>query len=171
MRAFLDSNVLVYALSSDHAPKRARALALIADLGAAGGLVMSTQVLMETYNVLTRKKGAAPADALSALRLLARHEVVAPGADTAMDAMALAAAHKLSIWDGLIVQAAIEAGCDTLFSEDLQHGRRFGELEVVNPFEQAAHEAPAPAYALLAARSKPKAPATKARTKAPTPRR
>ena len=140
MRAFLDTNVLVYALHSDHAPKRAQARALIADLGAAGGLVLSTQVLMETYNVLTRKKAAAPGDALTALRLLARHEVVAPGADTALQAMALAAAQTLSTWDALIVQAAIEAGCDTLFSEDMQAGRRFGALEIVNPFDLAAHE-------------------------------
>ena len=49
-------------------------------------------------------------------------------------------AHSLSVWDGLIVQAALEAGCDALLTEDLQHGRRFGNLEIVNPFLAAAHE-------------------------------
>ena len=42
-------------------------------------------------------------------------------------------AHSLSVWDGLIVQAALDARCDVLLSEDLQHGRRFGSLEVSNP--------------------------------------
>jgi predicted nucleic acid-binding protein len=43
----------------------------------------------------------------------------------------------------MIVQAAVESGCDTLFTEDLQAGRRFDSVEVVNPFDQKAHE-PAP---------------------------
>jgi hypothetical protein len=66
-------------------------------------------------------------------------------------------AHSLSVWDGLIVQAALDAQCDVLLSEDLQHGRRFGSLEVVNPFlSAAAHEAPAHSYGSVrpAARSR-----------------
>ena len=47
---------------------------------------------------------------------------------------ALAREHRLSFHDALIVAAAIEAGCDTLFSEDMQHGRRIGGLMIVNPF-------------------------------------
>ena len=66
-------------------------------------------------------------------------------------------AHSVSVWDGLIVQAALDAGCDVLLSEDLQHGRRFGSLEVANPFlPAAAHETPALAYGRVkaAARSR-----------------
>jgi predicted nucleic acid-binding protein len=66
-----------------------------------------------------------------------------PGADTVLRAMELAANHTLSTWDAMIVQAAVESGCDTLFTEDLQAGRRFDSVEVVNPFDQKAHE-PAP---------------------------
>jgi predicted nucleic acid-binding protein len=50
------------------------------------------------------------------------------------NAWTLAEANTLSWFDALIVQAAIDARCDTLYSEDLQHGRKFGGLEVVNPF-------------------------------------
>ena len=46
----------------------------------------------------------------------------------------LSQAHSLAWFDALIVQAALEAGCTHLYSEDLQHGRRFGALQVVNPF-------------------------------------
>ena len=46
----------------------------------------------------------------------------------------LARGDGLDIYDALIVAAAIEAGCETLYSEDFQHARRFGDLTIVNPF-------------------------------------
>ncbi|CCE07197.1 PilT protein, N-terminal (fragment) [Bradyrhizobium sp. STM 3843] len=49
-------------------------------------------------------------------------------------ALALARDHSLQFYDALIVAAALEAGCDTLFSEDLQHGRTLSGLTIVNPF-------------------------------------
>jgi predicted nucleic acid-binding protein len=152
VRAFFDSNVLVYAFTAGDS-RREVAWRLIEQHAADNSLVLSTQVLMETYNVLTRKRGAAAADVLVALRLLARHEVVAPGAPAALRALELSVQHKLSAWDALIVQAALEGACDALYSEDMQAGRRFGTLEIVNPFELKAHE---PAPALKAPR--PRAP-------------
>lgn len=148
MRAFFDSNVVVYAFDDSDRARQDVAQRLLARHSSAGqALVLSIQVLLETFNVLTRKKRAAAADALRAIQLLKQHEVVAPSADTAMRALELAVLHGLSTWDALIVQAALESGCDTLFSEDLQHGRRFGALQVVNPFLLAAHETPPAAYA------------------------
>ena len=47
---------------------------------------------------------------------------------------AFAEDHRLSFYDALIIAAALEAGCDTLFTEDMQHGRKFGGLTIVNPF-------------------------------------
>lgn len=46
-------------------------------------------------------------------------------------------ADQLAIWDALIVEAALAGGCRTLYSEDFQHGRAFGPLRVVNPFQAA----------------------------------
>ncbi|TMJ22041.1 MAG: PIN domain-containing protein [Alphaproteobacteria bacterium] len=46
----------------------------------------------------------------------------------------LARDHGLAFYDALIVAAALEAGCDTLFTEDMQHGRKFGSLTIINPF-------------------------------------
>lgn len=147
MRAFVDSNVTVYALASDDAdPRRGMAMRLLGRHAADQSLVLSVQVLLETYNVLVRKKKAAPAHALAAMRLLARHEVVSPSADAVLRALELAARHRLSTWDALIVQAALEAGCDVLYSEDLQAGRHFGALQVVNPFALQVQET-GPAYA------------------------
>ena len=53
-------------------------------------------------------------------------------------ALELARDHGLAFYDALIVAAAIEAGCDTLFSEDMQHGRVIGGLTIVNPFLESA---------------------------------
>jgi predicted nucleic acid-binding protein len=129
-------------------------------------LVLSPQVLLETYNVLTRKKRVAAHNAAAALRLLAQQEVAAPTAETALQAMVLSAAHGLSVWDALIVQTALQAGCDTLYTEDLQAGRRFGALEVVNPFALAAHES-VPAFVESAS---PRAPGAR-RKAGPKPAR
>ena len=54
--------------------------------------------------------------------------------NTHTGAVSLAREHGLPFFDVLIVAAAIEAGCDTLFSEDMQHGRSIGGLAIVNPF-------------------------------------
>jgi predicted nucleic acid-binding protein len=148
VRAFVDSNVAVYAFESGHDPRCAVADALLARNGTDLELVLSTQVLLETYNVLVRKKKARPSRALAAAQFLSQYEVVAPTPAAALDALALAAEHGLPTYDAFIVQAALEAGCDTLFSEDLQAGRRFGKLVIVNPFDASAHEPlaePAPA--------------------------
>jgi predicted nucleic acid-binding protein len=51
-----------------------------------------------------------------------------------MPPVALARDHRLSFYDALIVAAALEAGCDTLYTKDMQHGRKFGGLTIVNPF-------------------------------------
>ena len=58
--------------------------------------------------------------------------------DLHVAARALAEAHRLSFYDALIVASAIEAGCDTLYTEDMQHGRGIGELAIVNPFLENA---------------------------------
>jgi predicted nucleic acid-binding protein len=140
-KAFFDSNVLVYAFSAGNRLRQAVATGLLRQHTAAGTLVISVQVLMETYNVLTRKQGRAPGEVMPSLHLLATNEVVAPNAEMALLALNLCANHRLSTWDSLIVQAALEADCRVLYSEDLQAGRRFGPLEVVNPFTTQAHEA------------------------------
>jgi len=63
-------------------------------------------------------------------------EVRPVGVSTHEIAVSLARDDGLHIYDALIVAAAIEAGCDRLYSEDLQDGRRFGDCVVVNPFRE-----------------------------------
>ena len=129
MTAFFDTNFLVYAQLADAKGDRARRLI-------AQGGKLSVQVLNEFAAVSRRKLdkqwrqiGEAIADFLSVLD--APLELTL---DLHISARALAEAHQLSFYDALIVASAIEAGCDVLYSEDMQHGRALGGLTVVNPF-------------------------------------
>lgn len=130
-KAFADTNIVIYA-ESRHAEKSATAVAILET-----GPVISTQVVNETISVLTRKHDFAPADANQiALGLLDLCEVVPVDAQTVREAIHLGERYKLSIWDSVIVAAALLSGCETLYSEDLQHGQVFGgQLKVVNPFK------------------------------------
>jgi len=140
VNAFFDTNVIVYAHDRmDHA-KRERACALLEAHALDGTLTVSTQVLQESYGALIRKSLVEPSRALFAIEKLAASRVVGSNADFVLDALRLSHRFQLSVWDALIVQAALAAGCGTLFTEDMQAGQRFGELEVVNPFSDAVHE-------------------------------
>ncbi|MEF7614330.1 PIN domain-containing protein [Aquincola sp. MAHUQ-54] len=149
MSTFFDSNVLVCALDASEGAKHTIADALIAQHISDRSLVISTQVLQETFSVLTRKKRLPADQVLDTLDVFRREKVVPADVASVLRALALCSRHQLSVWDALIVQAALDARCSTLLTEDLQLGMRFGALEVVNPFELAAHE-PATAYAAKA---------------------
>jgi predicted nucleic acid-binding protein len=135
MSAFLDTNVFVYAHEiGAFAAHRARAHELIVQMIRQGEqIVVSPQVVMEFVNVMLRKKMAA-ASVTQHLREFAHYRMRAPDFASIVGAWQLHETHGIGWFDALIVQCAIEAKCDTLYSEDLQHGRRFGALTVVNPF-------------------------------------
>jgi predicted nucleic acid-binding protein len=146
VRAFFDTNVIVYAHDRRDGSKQGRALALMEQHIGAGSFVLSTQVMVEAYNALQRAALLKKDKALDIVESLADEYVVPADASLVLRALQLAQRHQLSHWDGLIVQAALDAGCTELYSEDMQAGMQFGDLEVVNPFSDAAHQ-PQPAYA------------------------
>ncbi len=106
-----------------------------ADALANGGMI-SVQVLNEFANVVRNKCGRSWGEVEAALSVIERRfrDVQAITHATHLAARKLAKEHGLNIYDSLIVVAALEAKCSKLFSENLQHGRQFGRLEVVNPF-------------------------------------
>lgn len=130
MKPFLDTNVLVYAVLSDD-PRCPAAERLLA----AGGTI-SVQVLNEFANVARGKLKWSWPDIEATLALVRSRtgRVRDISVSTHETALALARDHSLAFYDALIVAAAIEAGCDTLFTEDMQHGHKFGSLTLVNPF-------------------------------------
>jgi predicted nucleic acid-binding protein len=133
-RSFFDTNVLVYTDDADAPDKRERALRLWQDHRIVGRAVISVQVLKEYYVASTRKLGVDPRIAIEKLELFGRADVVRDGGEDVVRAARLALEHRLSFWDAMIVAAASSARCTVLFSEDLQAGRRFADLQIVNPF-------------------------------------
>lgn len=130
-RAFFDTNVLVYVVGErDRRTETAEALL------AAGG-VISVQVLNELANVARRKLAMSWEeidDALAAIRTLCPSPLpLTAGLHDA--ARRIAAKYGYSIYDGLIAAAALEAECDTLYSEDMQDGQMLEErVTIRNPF-------------------------------------
>lgn len=133
-RVFLDTNIIVYAFDASSPDKRSRSLELIEQLGNEHRLVLSTQVLQESYNVLTRKLDMSGAIAERALRTLARHHLIKTDAALLWAAMNRHQNGSIAFYDSIIVEAAIRGECGTLLSEDLQDGRRYGTLTIDNPY-------------------------------------
>ena len=127
--AFFDTNLPLYFLSSD-AARASRAEQLMAD----GGTI-SVQVLNE-FVAVARRKHAAPWAIVEQSLMVLRHVCrVQPLTVATHDkAVLLAQRYGLPICDANIAASALEAGCDTLYSEDFQHGQRLDGLTVMNPF-------------------------------------
>jgi predicted nucleic acid-binding protein len=128
--SFFDSNILLYIASND-AMKAERAEKLLSDGGAT-----SVQVLNEIANVSRRKMRMTWPDThsfLSMLRsLLSVHAITVETHETGL---ALAEAHRLSIYDAMIAASALQTGCNILWSEDMQHARVIDKrLRIINPF-------------------------------------
>jgi predicted nucleic acid-binding protein len=133
-RAFIDTNVLVYADDASAGGKHERALALLGELAASGRAVLSTQVLQEYYVVSTRKLGVSPQIARRKVETLSRLHVVIIVPELILAATDLHARCAISFWDALIVTAAAAGGCRVLLTEDLNDGETIGGVRVENPF-------------------------------------
>ncbi len=136
-RFFLDTNIFVYSFDQRSAAKARRAKQLIREALTTQKGVISYQVVQEFFNVALKRfsQPMQTADAEQYLStvfrpLLGVHSSQALYAE----ALHLHAQSGLSWYDSLIVSSAIQARCDLLFTEDLQHGQRFGSLQVRNPF-------------------------------------
>ena len=94
--------------------------------------VISTQVLIELHSVLTRKLGRTRTDAARVLDALPL-DVISTDAELVRVAAHTAARHELSIFDAMILEAAVRGGCDELWTEDLTHGSTLRGVRIVNP--------------------------------------
>jgi len=132
---FVDTNVLLYAVSTaeDERTKKERAVAILDG----DDLVLSVQVLQEFYVQATRASRSDKLEHEVAVALIESwlrfrvHDVTVPAM---RNALATAQRWQISYWDAAIVEAARQAGCPTVLSEDLQHGMDFAGVRVTNPF-------------------------------------
>lgn len=130
----LDTNILIYALSRapDHAAKAPIARSWVSRADWA----VSTQVLMELFaNLRQPRHGLAPTAAQDIVeRIAAERAVQAVDREVVLQALALRQRAMLSLWDAAILAAARRLGARTVVSEDLQSGRDYDGVTVLNPF-------------------------------------
>jgi len=136
-RFFLDTNIFVYSFDRSAPSKAGKTEQLIRKALTTQKGVVSYQVVQEFFNVALRKftRPMSLIDAEHYLQTVFRPLLsVHSSAALYGEALRLYGKGGLSWYDSLIVSAAILGDCDLLMTEDLQHGQKFGALEIVNPF-------------------------------------
>jgi len=130
---FLDSNILVYSYSNSEIQKQEIARQLVADSNS----LISTQVLQELCNIVTRKfKFNYEQAAIAINESCQNNSLHINTEDTVLQACQIAGRYGFSFFDSLIVAAALESDCTILYSEDMQDGQIIeGKLTVKNPFK------------------------------------
>ena len=134
MSVFLDTNIVVYAFDGADPAKQRIAIEV---LETGDRLVVSTQMLLETWWVLTRRL-AEPLDedhASEVIDELCALPVVSTDPELVRRAIESGRRFSIAIWDALIIEAARASGCRRVLSEDLQSGQDFDGVVVENPFE------------------------------------
>lgn len=137
-KVFFDTNILIYGYDERDIAKHKTALDLIFNSLAKDRSLISPQVFSEFCNVALVKipKRMDKSDLQMVLQTFLEPMLAhKPDLEFYNRAIELHAANSLSFYDALIVQAAIDLKCQTLYSEDLQDGQKYGTLTVVNPFK------------------------------------
>ena len=137
-RFTLDTNLLIYAVDRGAGERNSAADALM-QRAAEKDCVLTVQALGEFFHATTRKGRATVEQALAYTRLWQRvFRITASGQTTFNQAVEYVRDHRLSFWDAMLWVTAGEAGCAFVLSEDLQHRRSLGGVEVLNPFADDA---------------------------------
>jgi predicted nucleic acid-binding protein len=131
---FVDSNVLLYSVDSRDSKRRAQAVQALDELWRSRSGRISWQVLHEFYWNAVKKMGANRDAVRRQVELYEAWQPVHADGEIIRRAWFWETESRISFWDAMIVSAAERCGCIRLLSEDLQAGRRFQTVEVVNPF-------------------------------------
>lgn len=133
---FIDTNILLYAYDTSEKDRHQRAYALISRLGGSREAAVSVQVLQEFYVNAVSKIATplSPEQARRRLSVFSRWPTHSPLASDVIAAAALSETHRLSFWDAMILRSAVQMGCATLWSEDLNPKQVISGVTVRNPF-------------------------------------
>ncbi len=134
---FLDTNVLLYAISKNPAERRKTLIAIDLLDSPVDELGLSVQVLQEFFVQSTRaSRGGALTRSLAAEYLDHWQAFAVQDNTVALCRAAVDASGRfgISYWDAAIIEAARMLGCRSVLSEDLQHGGSYGGVRVQNPF-------------------------------------
>jgi predicted nucleic acid-binding protein len=135
---FVDTNVLAYADDGRDPKKQTLARDLVRRLLRERSGKLSLQVLQEFFAAARQKLGLSAVEARRRIEVYSHFDAVRLDVDDVLAAIDLHRLHDLSSWDALILRAATMSGCRVLYTEDLQHGRRFDGTEIVDPFRESS---------------------------------
>jgi predicted nucleic acid-binding protein len=129
---FLDTNILVYSYSNTEPDKRTVARTLISE----NNSFVSTQVLQELSNTITKKLGFSFSDAIKVVEEMTKNNNLHTNTQiTIIKACELAERYRFSFYDSMIIAATLESNCEILYSEDMQHNQIIEDtLKIINPF-------------------------------------
>ena len=134
-KVFFDTNILVYSADESDARKQKIATALIKDAINSGNGVISTQCLQEFFNVAQKKLNISKQAAKELVEYFANNLPVAKiSVPLILSAVDISIKNKFSFWDSLILSAANDTGCATVYSEDLTDQQIVGGAMIQNPF-------------------------------------
>ena len=136
-KVFLDTNILVYSYSGSEVEKQGISRKLITESVS----YISTQVLQELTSTLVKKFGKSWKEAQNAVDESSKNNLLhINNQDTIVSACDIADKYKYSFYDSLIIAAALQCGCKTLYSEDMHDGQVIeNTLTIVNPFADTYH--------------------------------
>ncbi len=137
-RFTFDTNILIYSVNTDTTEKHRIASSLLAT-AAEKDCLLTLQAFGEFFNA-TRQKSLASLDEIIAITRVWQQifTVVPADQDTFNEAVEYVRDHNISFWDAMLWITAKQAGCAYVLSEGMQHGRRLGGVEIINPFLQDA---------------------------------
>ena len=131
-KVFADTNIIIYAHTSSEKDKQGKIIEILDN----ANLVISMQVVREFINVMVRKFGQPISDIKAQVdKIIDIANVVSEDLELIDRAIKINQTYKYRFYDCLIIAAALRAGCNTLLSEDMQHGQVIeGTLTITNPF-------------------------------------
>ena len=144
-RFTFDTNILIYAVNTD-APEKHQIASSLLEAATQKDCLLTLQAIGEFFDA-TRRKGMASMDEVITITRVWQQifTVVPADQDTFNEAVEYVRDHNISFWDAMLWANAKQAGCAYVLSEDMQHGRRLGGVEIINPFAKDAK----PVLALL----------------------
>lgn len=133
---FVDTNILIYAHDTTAVEKNKIAVELLNSIWDREIGCLSIQVLQEYYVVATRLPELllSSEEAASVIILLSQWNIHTPTPKDLLGAIQFQAKHMISFWDAMILYSAEQLGCDTMYTEDLNHEQTYGSVQVINPF-------------------------------------
>lgn len=131
---FFDTNIFIYVVSGAPADRAKREISV--RLMAESEFGLSVQILQEFMDVTLRKKhlGLTSEEISTMVNHMAAYPIVETSVQLARQAFEIKTRYDIRYWDAAIIAAALELGCQTVYSEDLNHGQDYGGVRVMNPF-------------------------------------